>query len=227
MLYGKAGMDFDYWQRCRHERAGYFLSRVKAGMVYGWPDNAAVAAHDPRNRGVTQDRRSLTRDGHRRRILGYTEPLVGQAYEFLTHEPDLPAGVLAELDRRRWEVEEVFDELKNKLRERKAWGTSLVAKSAQGQLVAIPHNLMLLYEGRLERAQGGSNGAEDQRRAQRTAGMVKLARKGSRPPSVLLAGVRVATQRSVKFIRWLRHALRENLTEAAAVPRLTTLYASL
>ncbi|MEN9576775.1 MAG: hypothetical protein RL514_4841, partial [Verrucomicrobiota bacterium] len=33
--------------------------------------------------------------------------------------------------------------------------------------------------------------------------------------------------RSVKFIRWLRHALQANLTEAAAVPRLTTLYASL
>ena len=115
----------------------------------------------------------------------------------------------------------------NKLRERKAWGTSLVAKSAQGQLVAITHNLLLVYECRLEREQGVSNVAEDQRRAQRTAGMVKLARKERRPSSTLLAGVRRATQRSVKFIRWLRHALRENLTEAAAVPRLTTLYASL
>jgi hypothetical protein len=30
----------------------------------------------------------------------------------------------------------------------------------------------------------------------------------------------------VKFLRWLRHALRENLAEATAVPRLTHLYAS-
>ena len=115
----------------------------------------------------------------------------------------------------------------NKLRERKAWGTSLVAKSAQGKLVAITHNLMLIYECRLELEQGVSNVAEDQRRALRTTGMVKLARKGRRPPSSLLAGVRRATQRSVKFIRWLRHAVRENLTEAVAVPRLVTLYATL
>jgi len=31
----------------------------------------------------------------------------------------------------------------------------------------------------------------------------------------------------VKFLRWLRQALRENLAEAHAVPRLTQLYASL
>jgi len=227
VVYDKAGIDFDYWKRCRHERAVYFLSRVKEGMVYDWLDSAEVDAQDPRNRGVTQDRRILTREGHRMRIICYTEPVLGQAYEFLTNEPDLPAGVLAELYRRRWEVEKVSDEIKNKLRERKAWGTSLVAKSAQGQLVAITHNLLLVYECRLEREQGVSNVAEDQRRAQRTAGMVKLARKERRPSSTLLAGVRRATQRSVKFIRWLRHALRENLTEAAAVPRLTTLYASL
>ena len=36
-----------------------------------------------------------------------------------------------------------------------------------------------------------------------------------------------ATQRSVKFIRWLRQALRENLAEANALPRLTQIYASL
>ncbi len=65
---------------------------------------------DPRNRGVTQARSLLTRDGHRLRIIGYTEPLQGQAYEFLTNEPDLPPGVLAALSRRRWEVEKVFDE---------------------------------------------------------------------------------------------------------------------
>ena len=58
----------------------------------------------------------------------------------------LPPGVLAGLYRRRWEVEKVFDELKNKLGEKKAWGTSPVAKAAQGQLVALTHNLMLIYE---------------------------------------------------------------------------------
>ena len=78
------------------------------------------------------------------RIIAYTDPATGQAYEFLTNEMDLPAGVIAELYRRRWDVEKVFDEIKNKLGEKKAWGTRLVAKATQGQLVALTHNLLLL-----------------------------------------------------------------------------------
>ena len=38
--------------------------------------------------------------------------------------------------------------------------------------------------------------------------------------------LRRATQRSVKFLRWLRQALRENLAEEVAVPRLDQLYAT-
>ncbi|MHB1310037.1 MAG: transposase [Limisphaerales bacterium] len=38
--------------------------------------------------------------------------------------PEVPPGVLAELYRRRWELEKVFDEVKNKLREQKAWASS-------------------------------------------------------------------------------------------------------
>jgi IS4 transposase len=64
----------------------------------------------------------------------------------ITHEMDLPPGVIVELYRRRWEAEKVFDQIKNKLGEKKAWATSLVAKEAQAQLVAITHNLLLLYE---------------------------------------------------------------------------------
>ena len=227
LVYDRAAIDFAFWKRCRHECAVYFLSRVKAGMVYDWLDNRPVDAQDPRNRGVTQDRSIRTRDGHRMRIISYTEPLQGQAYEFLTNEPDLPPGVLAELYRRRWEVEKVFDEMKNKLGQRQAWGTSLIAKAAQGQLVALTHNLLLIYEHRLEQDHAVNNEAEDRRRAQRARDVQRTAAKAGRAVSSLLTCARRASQRSVKFIRWLRHALQENLTEAAAVPRLTTLYASL
>lgn len=227
LVYDRAAIDFAFWKRCRQENATYFLSRVKAGMVYDWVDNRPVDAQDPRNRGVTQDRRILTRDGHKMRIICYTEPLQGQAYEFLTNELDLPPGVLAELYRRRWEVEKVFDEVKNKLGQRQAWGTSLITKAAQGQLVALTHNLLLIYEHRLEQEHAVSNAAEDRRRAQRVVELQRLSAQAGRAASTLLSSARRASQRSVKFIRWLRHALQENLTEAAAVPRLTTLYASL
>jgi len=72
-----------------------------------------------------------------------------------------------------------------------------------------------------------SNAAEAQRRQERCRETKQAARRSGRPLTTLRTGLRRATQRSVKFIRWVRHALRENLTEEAAVPRLTLLYASL
>lgn len=150
IVYDKAGIDFDFWKRCRHECAVYFLSRVKEGMVYDWIECRLVDRKDARNRGVTEDRVVMTREGHRMRIICYTDPESAKTYEFLTNEMDLPPGVIVELYRRRWEAEKVFDEIKNKLGEKKAWATSLVAKTVQGQMVAITHNLMVMYEHRLE-----------------------------------------------------------------------------
>lgn len=227
IVYDKAGIDFDFWKRCRHECAVYFVSRVKEGMVYDWIESRLVDRRDARNRGVSEDRVVMTREGHRMRIIYYSDPESAKAYEFLTNEMELPPGVIVELYRRRWEAEKVFDEIKNKLGEKKAWATSLVAKTVQGQMVAITHNLMVIYEHRLERDHGVSNTAEDERRDKRTAQMKTLATQAGRPISSLLLSARRATQRSVKFVRWLRHALRENLAEAVAAPRLTSLYATL
>ena len=94
--------------------------------------------------------------------------------------------------------------------------------------MALTHNLLLIYEHRLEQHHAVSNAAEDRRRAKRVAELQRISAQAGRATSTLLSSARRASQRSVKFIRWLRrHALQENLTEAAAVPRLTTLYASL
>src|SRR5512133_3012930 len=126
IVYDKAGIDFGYWKRCRQECALYFISRVKENMVFDWLESVPVDSSDPRNHVVTEDRRVRTRDGHLLRLVYYTDPQTGEEYEFLTNELDLPAGVIVELYRRRWEAENVFDQIKNKLREEKAWATSLV-----------------------------------------------------------------------------------------------------
>ena len=94
-------------------------------------------------------------------------------------------------------------------------------------LVALTHNLLMIYETRLEEEHGVSNEAEDERRQQRVEQLNRSVRQAGRELSSLRLGVRRATQRSVKFVRWLRQALRENLAEGDAVPRLTSLYATL
>ena len=227
VVYDKAGIDFGFWDRCRKECAVYFLSRPKEGMVFGWLEDRAIEPGDSRNAGVTQDSVVLTRKGTKLRLIRYVEPGSGSSYTFLTNEMVLPPGLLAELYRRRWDIEKVFDEIKNKLHERKAWGTSLVIRSVQGQLVAMAHNLLLLYEQHLDREHGVKNTAEDNRRAQRQADLAAKADLAGRPVAPMLLSLRAATQRSLKFIRWLRNVIHDRLAEEVAVPRLRQLYAQL
>lgn len=227
IVYDKAGIDFDYWDRSRRECAVYFLSRVKENMVFERLQDQAWDPSDPRNHGVLVDCKVRAREGQRLRLVMYQDPLRGEVYEFLTNEPDLPPGVIAELYRRRWEAEKVFDEVKNKLGQKKAWGTSLVAKETQALMIAITHNLLLMYEEDLAQRHEVQNTAEDQRRGQRVQAAERSCAEIGWPISPLVLATRRATQRSVKFIRWLRHAIRERLAEAAAIARLRDLYATL
>ena len=227
IVYDKAGIDFAYWKRCRQECAVYFLSRVKENMILEWQESTDWDKTDPRNRGVFEDTRVRTRDGHALRMICYLDPISGKAFEFLTNEMDLPPGVLVELYRRRWNVEKVFDAIKNKLGETKAWASSLTAKETQAQFLSLTHNLLLLYEQALETHHGVENHSEDKRRQQRMEQCVATSAKVGKPISTLILQARRATQRSVKFIRWIRQSIRDQVAEATAVPRLKLLYANL
>jgi Transposase DDE domain len=227
LIYDKAGIDFDYWDRCRRECALYFLSRVKENMMFEWFEDYDWDKSDARNRGIVVDCKVRSRQGHVLRLIMYQDALTGKVYEFLTNEPDLPPGVIAELYRQRWEIEKVFDEIKNKLGEKKAWGTTLVAKETQALLIAITHNLLLSYEQDLERRYQVANSAEDQRRGLRIQSAKRVCAGIGWPMPSLVVRARRATQRSIKFIRWLRHALRERLAESLAVAQLKRSYAAL
>lgn len=227
LVHDKAGIDFDYWQRCRKERAVYFLSRVKENRVYAWTRSGLWDRADARNHGVTDDRRATTREGHELRIVGYTDPVRGERIEFLTNVLALPPGVSVELYRRRWEAEKVFDEIKNKLGEKKAWAPRLEAKETPPLRIAITHNLLGCSEAEWAWQPGVSNAAEDRRRAKRAETLGQACVKKGTPLSTLVLQARRATQRSVKCGRWLRQSLRDHTAEAAAVLRLKALYANL
>lgn len=227
LVYDKAGIDLKFWHRCRRESAIYFLSRLKENMVMEWVEDGPLDRQDPRNHGVLADWKVRSRAGQLLRVVTYQEPVGGEVFEFLTNQPDLPAGVIVELYRRRWEVEKVFDELKNKLGQTRAWGTSLVAREMQAQMIALTHNLLLSYEQDVEDRHQVSNTPEDRRRAQRMEALRRQCAREGTPLARLLLLARRATQRGVKFIRWLRQSLRDRLAEALAVARLKALYARL
>ena len=161
------------------------------------------------------------------RIVYYTDPQTGESYQFLTNEMDLSPGVIVELYRLRWDSEKVFDEVKNKLNEKKAWATSLVAKTAQAQFVAITHNLLLKYEHDLEIKHGVVNHAENQRREKRVREAVEKCEDSGHLISGLVTRAQRATQRSVKFVRWIRQSIQDEAAEAVALLRLRGLYATL
>jgi hypothetical protein len=227
LVYDKAGIDLKFWKRCRQECAIYFVSRLKENMTMEWVEDVLLEQKDPRNHGVLFDWKVRSRDGQAFRVVTYQEPVKGEVFEFLTNQLDLPADVIVELYHRRWEVEKVFDELKNKLGQTRAWGTSLTAREMQAQLMALTHNLLLAYEQVLEERHEVSNGPEDRRRNQRLQAMHRQCTLERTPVSRLLLLTRRATQRGVKFIRWLRQSLRDHLAEALAVARLRALYARL
>ena len=135
--------------------------------------------------------------------------------------------MVAELYRRRWEAEKVFDEIKSQPGQKKAWGSTLAAKATQALLITITHNLLLCYKQDLEKRCELENKAEAERRGRRRQAAGQSGVRSGWPLPALALEARRVTQRSVKFIRWLRHALREKLTEAVAVPHLKQLYAYL
>jgi len=224
LIYDKGGVDLPFWARCRRETGVYFLSRIKENMGRTVLENRVIDLADARNHGVSADQRIKLNGGHELRLVTYTDP-AGQTYQFLTNDFRLPPGVVAELYRRRWEIEKVFDALKNKLGGRKAWGSTPETRTTQALCLTLTHNLLEIYHARLAREHRVAPAAEDRRRAQRAEQLQAAAREADRPISPLLTAARQATQHSVKFVRWLATSLAHNLAETLAARRLNALYA--
>jgi IS4 transposase len=106
-------------------------------------------ANDPINAGVVSDELVGTGNSEVLRKVTYADVHSGEVLEYITNVMDLKIapGLIALLYKMRWDVEKSFDEMKNKLRERKAWASSATAKQMQAQLVSLTLNLVLLMEG--------------------------------------------------------------------------------
>lgn len=206
-VWDKAAIDFEAWEewkRC----AIYFLSQEKSNMVVvSVSKTLPWEASDPRNVGIQKDECCRYASGAVLRRIEFVDPVTGNPYVFLTNEMTLPPGLLAELARRRWNIEKVFDELKNKLGETRAWATSATAKSMQAVFICLAHQLLLAFEDHLDQKEDIRPVAELRRRATRIAAQEKQAKKnGLAFPSLRSAALRL-TQRTAKFLRWLRASL--------------------
>ena len=226
-VWDRAGIDFRQWHYWKHTGGVYFVSREKENMKLEVIGQNPWDRADPRNQGVLADELVSTSQGVSVRRVRYRCPLRGEEFSFLTSECTLPPGIIAHLYRLRWEIEKVFDELKNKLGETKAWASAPEAKAAQAHFLCMAHNLMVRCESQLEREHGLRNQAELARRARRLEKEEERLAKQKATLPVLVRALQRLTVRSVKFIRWLRVQLFARPHHEPDIATLRHLYATL
>jgi hypothetical protein len=207
-VYDRAIIDFNQWYRWKHTSGIYVITREKDNMKLRVIGKYDYDKGDPRNNGVVDDQMVSNSGGTMIRRVSYIDPVSGKKYRFLTNEFNIPPGVIAFLYKERWNIEKIFDEVKNKLHEKKAWATSDTAKCQQAKFIAITHNLLLIFERHLETNEGITDEKVMRKRQTRLKEEIEKARQAKKEMSSMLLEPKRATQRSFQFLRWLRDELQ-------------------
>lgn len=200
-----AGIDFRQWFNWKQASGIYFISLEKGNMkleVIGEPEWDKA---DPINAGVIADELMATSTGVSVRRVRYQCPRTGKRLHFITNVTDLPPGLIAHLYKMRWDIEKVYDQLKNKLCETKAWAKSQTARNTQAAFTCIVHNLMILMEQQLREQEDVVDQEEKQRRKRRIEDDRKRLEMSGQIIPLAQQTIQRASQRSLKFIRWLRN----------------------
>ncbi len=220
IVWDRACIDFGFWEESK--RLGiYFISREKANMdiqVIGLTPH--FDREDPRNAGITADELvSPGGGGSMLRRVTYTDAK-GVIYKYLTTEMRLPAWVIVLLFKQRWDIEKVFDEVKNKMLERKSWASSKTAKEMHANFTCLTHNLMMLLEDEIEKEDEIGNAPERKRKSER---LEEAKESGAGYVATMMQRF---TVRSVKFVRWLRNFIYRDAPWGDALARLAKIYST-
>ena len=226
-VYDCASIDYAQWQKWKQSGGIYFISLTKEKMNLTVTRENPIDRTDPNHAGITADELVATTTGIVLRRIRYTHPVTAVEYEFLTSEFTLPPGVIAFLYLRRWDIEKVFDDLKNKVGAHRAWANSAIAQQMQAHFLCLAHNLIQLFERHLAAEHQVTNVAEEQRRARRLAEQQRLAKLRAAVLPALVQTHQRLTQTSLKLFRWVRCHFFSQLPLVDLVPGLTRSYAHL
>ena len=223
-VWDKAGIDFLQWYKWKHTGGIYFVSREKKNMALMTIAMLDYDKDDPINIGVRSYELVGCSAGVTMTRVIYECPLSGKIFHFVTSLTNMPPGLIAYLYKTRWDIEKIFDEVKNKFTEKKAWATSATAKTMQAQFVSMAHNLMLILDKCLKK-EGIENKIENERRQERLdkiLASIDTIKKNSLPD--FLVTPKRASQLTVKYIRWLRNNLFSNTSWQEAMGSLLRIY---
>ncbi len=143
----------------------YLISLTKEKMNLTLTRENSLDHTDPNHAGITADELVATTDGIALRRIRYTHRLPANGMNFSPANLLCPPGVIAFLYLRRWDLEKVFDEFKNKLGAKRAWANSATAQQMQAHFLCLAHNLIQLFERHLTAEYPVTNVAEEKRHA--------------------------------------------------------------
>ncbi len=219
-VYDPAVIDYLQWYKWKQAYGLYILTREKSNSALLVVGIKEWDRSDPRNRGVLSDELVGPSSGATMRRIKYRDNVLGTIYTYLTNELTLPPGLLAFLYKLRWDDEKVFDMIKNKFEEKKAWASSKEAKRQQAAFITMAHNLTLMLERKIAMEENITDKKVIKKREARKKEAIRKANKANRKPNILVINCQRATQRSFEFIRWLRLCLNYTTSWSEAMKSL-------
>lgn len=222
LVWDKACIDYQHWFKLKHTYGIYFTTCEKANSKAEICSANMLDHSEARNEGVVSDHLVGSSNGVQLRRIVYTNPEDGVTYIYLTNDFTLPAYLIVLLYKHRWDIEKIFHQLKSKMKERKSWASSPEAKKSHAIFECLAHNLLLLFEKHLEQSEGLRDEVEEKKQAGRIktspAAIIHLAR------NFINSALTRATQRTQRFIRWVRARLYLEAPWSESVARLREIW---
>ena len=222
LSWDKACIDYHHWYKLKHTYGIYFTTCEKSNSTAEICSPNMLDRSEPRNEGVVSDHMVGTSNGVQLRRIVYTNPTDGVTYIYLTNDFTLPAYLIVLIYKHRWDIEKIFHELKSKMKERKSWASSAEAKKSHAMFVCLSHNLLLLFEKHMEHAEGLRDEVEVKKQAGRIKALPTVIVQAAK--NFINSALTRATQRTQRFIRWVRIRLYQDIPWNDSVARLREIW---
>ncbi len=207
LIWDKACIDYRHWYKLKHTHGIYFVTLEKSNSAAEICSVNQLDTSDPKNEGVVSDHLVGTSNGVTLRRIVYINPEDGATYTYLSNDNTLPAYQIVLLYKHRWDIEKIFHQFKSKMSERKSWASSPEAKQSHAIFECLAHNLLLLFEQYLGQSEGLRDELEEKKQQGRSkAGVVASMATGiiRAAGNFINTAFHRATQRTQRFIRWVR-----------------------
>ena len=151
-IFDKGYIDFGRFYKI-HQRGSYFVTRAKTNLKF----NRIYSNKADKNLGVCSDqigRLSLynSNRGYPEKIrrIVYMDKELHRKFVFLTNNFELPASDIAQLYKNRWQIELFFKWMKQHLKIKHFWGTTINAVKIQIYCAVITYCLVAIVGSTLK-----------------------------------------------------------------------------